>query len=101
MFPTTACHLGSPVCAVCAELLDQLLYFFPASRVAIAGYWFAGLWTTAVLHYYLISLTVALPAIFIGRVANRRLHGEAFFKYVYAGLLCIGIILLVQAIRQA
>lgn len=76
-------------------------YFLPASLVAMAGYWFAGLWTTAVLHYYLISLTVALPAIFIGSAVNRRLHGEVFFKYVYAGLLCVGVILLVQAIRHA
>lgn len=75
-------------------------YFLPASLLAMAGYWFAGLWTAAVLHYYLISLTVALPAIFIGRAVNRRLHGEVFFKYVYAGLLCVGVILLVQAIRH-
>jgi uncharacterized protein len=76
-------------------------YFLPASIVAMAGYWFSGLWTTAVTHYYLISLAVAIPAIFIGRAANHRLRGESFFKYVYAGLLCIGVILLIQAIRHA
>jgi uncharacterized membrane protein YfcA len=76
-------------------------YFLPASIVAMAGYWFSGLWTTAVTHYYLISLSVALPAIFIGRAANHRLRGESFFKYVYVGLLFIGVILLVQAIRHA
>ncbi len=76
-------------------------YFLPASIVAMAGYWFAGLWTAAVTHYYLISLSVALPAIFIGRVVHQRLRGESFFKYVYAGLLCIGLILLIQAIRHA
>jgi len=76
-------------------------YFLPASVVAMAGYWFAGLWTIAVTHDYVISLSVALPAIFIGRVVNHRLRGESFFKYVYAGLLCIGMILLIQAIRHA
>jgi uncharacterized protein len=76
-------------------------YFLPASIVAMAGYWFAGLWTTAVTHYYLISLFVALPAIFLGRILNHRLRGESFFKYVYAGLLCIGVILLIQALRHA
>jgi len=76
-------------------------YFLPASVVAMAGYWFAGLWTIAVTHDYVISLSVALPAIFIGRVVNHRLRGELFFKYVYAGLLCIGMILLIQAIRHA
>jgi uncharacterized membrane protein YfcA len=76
-------------------------YFLPASIAAMAGYWFAGLWTTAVTHYYLISLSVALPAIFVGRAVNHRLRGRSFFKYVYAGLLCIGVILLIQAIRHA
>jgi hypothetical protein len=76
-------------------------YFLPASVVAMAGYWYAGLWTAAVMHYYLISVIVALPAIFIGRAVNRRLHGESFFKYVYLGLLCVGIILLIQVIRRS
>jgi len=76
-------------------------YFLPASMVAMAGYWFAGLWTATVTHYYLISLSVALPAVFLGRVVNHRLHGETFFKYVLAGLMCIGVILLIQAIRHA
>jgi len=76
-------------------------YFLPASIVAMAGYWFSGLWTPAVTHYYLISLFVALPAIFIGRVVNHRLRGASFFKYVYAGLVCIGVILLIQAFRHA
>jgi uncharacterized membrane protein YfcA len=76
-------------------------YFLPASVVAMAGYWFAGLWRPAVTHYYLISLPVALPAIFLGRVFNRRLQGDAFLKYVHAGLICVGLLLLIQAIRQA
>ena len=76
-------------------------YFLPASIVGMAGYWFSGLWTAAVTHYYLISLSVALPAIFIGRAVNHRLRGGSFFKYVYVGLLFIGVILLIQAIRHA
>lgn len=74
-------------------------YFLPASVVAMVGYWFAGLWVPAVTHYYLISLAVAIPAIFIGRFVNRRLRGDVFLKYVHCGLICIGIILLVQAAR--
>jgi uncharacterized protein len=76
-------------------------YFLPASVVAMAGYWFAGLWRPAVTHYYLISLPVALPAIFLGRVVNHRLRGDVFLKYVHAGLICVGLLLLMQAIRQA
>ena len=76
-------------------------YFFPASMVAMAGYWFAGLWVPAVTHYYLISLPVALPAVFLGRVVNHRLQGDTFLKYVHGGLVCIGILLLIQAIHKA
>jgi uncharacterized membrane protein YfcA len=75
-------------------------YFLPASVVAMAGYWFAGLWVPAVTHYYLLSLPVAVPAIFLGRVANQRLRGDSFLGYVHVGLVCVGALLLAQAIRQ-
>jgi uncharacterized membrane protein YfcA len=73
-------------------------YFLPASVAAMAGYWFAGLWVTAVTHYYLLSLPVAIPAIFLGRWANHRLHSESFLAYIHIGLLCVGLVLLAQAI---
>ncbi len=75
-------------------------YFLPASIVAMAGYWFAGLWVPQVTHDYLLSLPVAVPAIFLGRMLNHRLRGEAFLKYVHAGLICVGLLLLIQAIRK-
>jgi hypothetical protein len=74
-------------------------YFLPASVCAMAGYWFAGLWVPAVTHYYLISLPAALPAIFLGRFVNHRLRGDSFLVYVYVGLMCVGALLLTQAIR--
>jgi uncharacterized membrane protein YfcA len=73
-------------------------YFLPASLIGMGGYWLAGLWVPAVTHYYLISLPVALIAIFLGRAMNRRLHGEVFMKYVYLSLAGIGSLLLFQAI---
>jgi hypothetical protein len=73
-------------------------YFLPASIIGMVGYWLAGLWTHAVTHYYLLSLPVALVGVFAGRWINHRLHGEAFFKYLYVGLAGIGALLLVQAI---
>jgi uncharacterized protein len=76
-------------------------YFLPASVVAMAGYWLAGLWVPEVTHYFLLSLTVALPAIFLGRVLNHRLRGEAFLEMVHGGLVCVGVVLLVQALRRA
>jgi hypothetical protein len=74
-------------------------YFLPASILGMVGYWFAGLWTSTVTHDYLLSLPVVLPAIWLGRILNRRLPKERFLKAVYLGLAAIGCLLLMQAIR--
>jgi len=74
-------------------------YFLPASVVAMAGFWYAGLWVPEVTHYYLLSLIVALPATLLGRVFNRRLRGEVFLTCIYGGLACLGVTLFVQAVR--
>lgn len=74
-------------------------YFLPASTIGMAGYWLAGLWTPLVTHYYVVSLPVILPAIFIGRSLNHRMHGESFRKYIYVGLAGIGVVLLAQTVR--
>ena len=74
-------------------------YFLPASIVGMFGYWVAGLWVPAVTRYYLLSLPVALPAIWLGRIVNHRLRGETFLKYVYFGLAGIGAVLLAQSVK--
>jgi len=74
-------------------------YFLPASAIGMASYWLAGLWTPLVTHYYILSLPVILPAIFIGRSLNHRMHGELFLKYIYVGLAGIGVVLLAQTVR--
>jgi len=74
-------------------------YFLPAGVVAMTAYCLAGLWVPAVTHYYLISLPVALPAIFLGRILNHRLRGDVFLKYIHGGLVCVGVLLLIQTIR--
>jgi uncharacterized protein len=73
-------------------------YFLPASIIGMGGYWLAGLWTSAVTHYYLLCLPVTILGVLLGRVINHRLRGEVFFKYLYIGLAGIGTLLLVQAI---
>jgi len=73
-------------------------YFLPASIIGMGGYWLAGLWVPAVTHYYLVTLPATLLAVFLGRGINRRLPGDAFLKYIYVGLVGIGILLVVQAI---
>jgi uncharacterized membrane protein YfcA len=75
-------------------------YFLPSSLLGMGGYWFAGLWVPAVTHYYLLSLPVMVPAIFLGRVVNHRLRGEIFLKYVYLGLAGIGVLLMVQSVQR-
>ena len=73
-------------------------YFLPASALTMIGYWYAGLWVPAVTRDFLLSLPVMLPAVLLGRAINHRLHGNGFLKIVYAGLICIGALLVVQAL---
>jgi len=75
-------------------------YFLPASIIGMAGYWFAGLWVPSVTHYYLLSLPVLLPAIWLGRVVNHRMHGDTFLRYVYVGLAGVGVVLLAQSVHK-
>ncbi|HLJ45268.1 MAG TPA: sulfite exporter TauE/SafE family protein [Bryobacteraceae bacterium] len=73
-------------------------YFLPASLVGMWGYWLAGLWTPAVNQFYLLSLPFVILATLVGRVINRRMGDHRFVRYVYGGLIAIGIVLLSQAL---
>jgi uncharacterized protein len=75
-------------------------YFLPASVIGMVGYWLAGLWIAAVTHYYLLCLPVLLPAVWLGRVVNHRLHGDVFLRYVYVGLAGIGVVLLAESMHR-
>lgn len=75
-------------------------YFLPASIVAMAGYTMVGLWTYTVTWYFLLSLPVVLVATFLGGVFNQRMSGRSFMMYIYAGLLLIGVILLMQSAME-
>lgn len=69
-------------------------YFLPASLLGLIGYYAKGLVTTEVNHYFLWSLTTAIPAVFIGRYLNQRLGNASFFRYVYWGLVGVGVLLI-------
>lgn len=73
-------------------------YFLPASMIGMFGYWYNGLWNSTVSHYFLISIPVIIPAIFLGRYFNHQLKDRAFLKYIYIGLICIGTLLLGQSL---
>jgi uncharacterized membrane protein YfcA len=76
-------------------------YFLPASIAGMAGYWFAGLWTPVVNRFYLLSLPGMLLGIYLGRFINRRVSARDFPRYVHAGLILIGTVLLIQALLAA
>ena len=75
-------------------------YFLPASLIGMTGYWLAGLWVPAVTHYFVLCLPVLAPAIWLGRIVNHRLQGDAFLRYVYVGLAGIGVVLLAQSVNR-
>ena len=72
-------------------------YFLVASLTGVIGYWFNGLLGPVPLHYYLWSLPVLVPAVLLGRLINSRMQGDKFFKYSYAVLLGLGLLLLINA----
>jgi len=72
-------------------------YFLPASAIGMFGYWYKGLWTSIVTHYFIIALPIIIPTIFLGRFLNHQLKNDTFFKYVYYGLIGIGLLLLLQS----
>ncbi len=74
-------------------------YFLPASLLGMAGYFLAGLWVPDVTRYFLLALPGAILAVLLGGVLNRRLRGDVFVRYVYAGLALVGATLLVQGVR--
>jgi hypothetical protein len=75
-------------------------YFLPASALGMCGYVSAGLWTPTLFHDYLICLPAILPAVFLGRVINRRISAASFSRYVYFGLAAIGATLLAQSMLR-
>jgi hypothetical protein len=65
-------------------------YFLPASLFGMVGYWAAGLWTSHVTRYYLLSLPAVLLAIPLGRAINTRLDTRRFITIVHVGLFVSG-----------
>jgi uncharacterized protein len=74
-------------------------YFLPASLAGLMGYVWIGLVGAAVVRGFLWSLPGVLAAIVVGRTLNERLRGHEFFRIVYLGLVLIGIVLAIQAVR--
>lgn len=73
-------------------------YFLPVSLLGLVGYAAKGFWVWPVTRYFLTSLPGIALAILISRFLNHRLRGDGFFRVVYAGLIAIGAVLLIQGI---
>jgi uncharacterized protein len=73
-------------------------YFLPASFLGLVGYAALGLWNAILTRYFLLSLPAVVVAILLGRLLNQRMKGSGFFRFVYAGLIVVGSVLLVQAV---
>lgn len=76
-------------------------YFLPASIIGMGGYYFAGLWTSNVNHYFGLSLPAVVIGTLGGRLIGRRIEAQRFRLYVHGGLIAIGIVLLAQSLRMA
>jgi hypothetical protein len=66
----------------------------------MGGYWLAGLWAPEVTRYYVMSLPLAVVAILLGRMMNRRLNARRFVLYVHVGLIVVGMTLLIQSLSK-
>lgn len=75
-------------------------YFLPASLLALIGFAFKGLLDTSVLIGFMVALPAAIPAVFLGRYLNGKLKGAVFFKYIYAGLILIGGLLIANCLKD-
>lgn len=75
-------------------------YSFPVSSISLAVQWHEHLLTPTVTNLYLWSLLTAVPAIVLGSVINHRLKAGVFIRYVYVGLMVVGIGLFAQVAPQ-
>lgn len=73
-------------------------YFLVASAMGMVGYASAGLWTSDVTRFFVVSLPGIACAVPMGRVLNQRLHADRFRRLVYLMLIAIGVVLAAQAL---
>ena len=80
------------------ETLSVLAVIFLATLIRSAfGFGEALIAVPAVTSYYLLSLPLAVAAVFLARVVNQRLQGRPFIVYVHIGLIAVGTALLIQS----
>jgi uncharacterized protein len=75
-------------------------YFLIASVAGLVGYASLGIWTVTTTNYFLLCLPAVVLATLLGRALNRRMKDQGFLRIVYFGLLAIGSLLVVEAVRR-
>jgi uncharacterized membrane protein YfcA len=73
-------------------------YFLPTGLAILAGHGLAGLWTAAVLRFYLYALPAIVIGVFLGGLLHRKLSHAIFAKLAYALFAAMGALLLVREI---
>jgi uncharacterized membrane protein YfcA len=74
-------------------------YFLPVSLFTFVAQVAGGLWSQAVLWYFVASLPVVALAFLVGRHLSRCLKPSSFVRAVHVLLLAIGTVLLVETWR--
>jgi uncharacterized membrane protein YfcA len=72
-------------------------YLLPTGFLILVGHGLSGLWTTQVLRCYIFSLPVVFLAIFIGGKAHKALTQKNLDRFVYAALICLGVVLILRS----
>lgn len=70
-------------------------FFLPVSLLILVGQAGAGLWTRQVLGLFALSIPVMAAAYWLGSYLNRTMSTQRFDRFLYGGLVVLGIMLLV------
>lgn len=73
-------------------------FFLPNGLMILASHGLGGLWTRQVFTLYGVGLPAALFAFWLGSRLNRRIPAQRFTRLIYAILVVLGIVLVVQAV---
>ncbi len=76
-------------------------YFLPTGGAILIGHGLAGMWSSTVIKIYVYALPSVFAAILCGTIISRKIPRERFYRYVYALLLMIGIVLLIKGIHPS
>lgn len=73
-------------------------YFLPAGLLSMVGYVSEGLITQETVLHFAYCIPAVIPAIFIGRYLNKKIKGQTFYRYVYCGLILIGLVMILNSL---